>query len=1155
MHTPGERDHKRMERNISTKKVTKEKRSEISKKANSYFFAKVIVNALLIIIGAVAIALFLHQMQNRTALAKQQANSEQALVEAVAALSSNEADAQELTTMFHEGNQDMLDDLYQLLIRGSFSDLSDADSKTRAEVFADLVKRSGVEYFFIMGLDRTMLVSPNEALEGVDLVKYGLLTADNATRLISGTRSTYGEITPAAERNSSGYYYFYSTRLDYKGQMVILVLGTDASVLDVQIGSLKDPASVLKRAAVGNGGFLFSVNTDSERFVYFNNGTEDLSGRSATEAGLSRAAFTDGYTGTETINGVRYFCVSKAYGDETVICAVADTEQIFINDKYVLFWSVTGFVLVMILCLVYAIIVRNDFVRHAVDTKKKILRKKSKNPIIFDVSIFTKVFPLMLLGVLLVFFISFYSQTLLEITEAIDRSVIALDEVTGRYEESLETRDVITEYYDSRYLSKAKVIAYILEEDPSVLNEPSDKYYTTYDESGRKYYLTDDEGNRLRSVAYSAGLQELCRSNDLKSIFIFNTDGNTIATNTDTWYFKLSFKEGDQSYPFRDVLDGRKESFVQEPMVNELGEAAQYIGVSFNYYTTSVDGETKFVSRRAHLADPEGSTMHRAMLQIGLEEEISKKLLASTDVSYILSSDALGGGFIVLFDNTEEHRCVYSPREASIGVTAADLGVSAKAFTGADYYGFMRINGTVYFQYFRYNDGYFIATALPKSQMYTSRMIISSITALVSLLLILFLSGTVTLTSKEEEVLYATMSDDEAKRGLDSAIFNIILPSGKRASTVKAAARWDNKSIPWNEKSPEQKLLVLFSVLGGILMFYVIIAILGVDLFFNSDSIVKYILSGDWDRGPNVFAYSACFMVLVFTAVIVSLFKIPVRVLSSLVGARGETIGHLLISVVKYGGALGALFYCLYLLGIDSSSLLASAGLLSLVIGLGAQSLIKDILAGIFIVFEGEFRVGDIVTISGYRGTVMDIGLRTTKVMGVDGNIKIYNNSEISGVLNMTKEASVAISNISVEYGQDIDYVEAVLKRDLPALKEKNPQILDGPVYRGVSTLGESGVELIITCTCNEADIKDVVRYMNKEILQIFYRNGINVPFPNITLSNLDPNGRKTIKDFLAESADVQEAKAETSDAKKAPAAGSMPEAEANDPAGGADVE
>ena len=71
------------------------------------------------------------------------------------------------------------------------------------------------------------------------------------------------------------------------------------------------------------------------------------------------------------------------------------------------------------------------------------------------------------------------------------------------------------------------------------------------------------------------------------------------------------------------------------------------------------------------------------------------------------------------------------------------------------------------------------------------------------------------------------------------------------------------------------------------------------------------------------------------------------------------------------------------------------------IVGLGAQSLIKDIIAGIFIVFEGEFRVGDIVTIKEFRGTVLDIGLRTTKIMGMDGNIKIYNNSEISGITNV----------------------------------------------------------------------------------------------------------------------------------------------------------
>ena len=266
---------------------------------------------------------------------------------------------------------------------------------------------------------------------------------------------------------------------------------------------------------------------------------------------------------------------------------------------------------------------------------------------------------------------------------------------------------------------------------------------------------------------------------------------------------------------------------------------------------------------------------------------------------------------------------------------------------------------------------------------------------------------------------------------------------------------------------------------------------------------------------------------MVLTAVILTVvgFRIPVRIITSFLGTRGETVSRLLLSIVKYGCTIAGIFYCLHLLGVDSASLLASAGILSLVIGLGAQSLIKDILAGIFIVFEGEFRVGDIVTIGDFRGTVMDIGLRTTKIMGPTGNIKIYNNSEISGVLNMTKEASLATCTISIEYGQDIDYVEAVLKRDLPHLQEKNPLILDGPTYAGVSNLGASGVDLLIYCKCYEADIKGVVRFLNKEVLQIFYRNGINVPFPNVTVSQLDMTGRKTMEDFVKETteSDVRE--------------------------------
>jgi small conductance mechanosensitive channel len=255
---------------------------------------------------------------------------------------------------------------------------------------------------------------------------------------------------------------------------------------------------------------------------------------------------------------------------------------------------------------------------------------------------------------------------------------------------------------------------------------------------------------------------------------------------------------------------------------------------------------------------------------------------------------------------------------------------------------------------------------------------------------------------------------------------------------------------------------------------------------------------------------------LAAVSILIALFRIPVRIFTALLGTRGETIGHLLLSVIKYGGTLGTFFYCLYLIGIDSSSLIASAGILSLVIGLGAQSLIKDIIAGIFIVFEGEFRVGDIVTIGNYRGTVMDIGLRTTKILGGDGNIKIYNNSEISGILNMTQEASIAQCEVGIEYGQDIDYVEAVLEKELPEISKANRDILEGPTYQGVQLLGDSGVRLLITCKCSERNIKSVERYLNRSILQIFYRNKINIPFPNVTFSMLNEDSRMTMDDFLA---------------------------------------
>ena len=160
--------------------------------------------------GAVLIGVFLRQMQNRTALVKQQENSERALQEAISILETNQQDVDELTQIFHDGNQDTVNDLYELMTSGLFDSLGEADTQTRSEVFADVIERSGADYLFLLDTDGKIVMSPDTSAYRRDLVTMGVLTRANLELLTSGTTNPDGTITPAMENNSYGYYYLYS---------------------------------------------------------------------------------------------------------------------------------------------------------------------------------------------------------------------------------------------------------------------------------------------------------------------------------------------------------------------------------------------------------------------------------------------------------------------------------------------------------------------------------------------------------------------------------------------------------------------------------------------------------------------------------------------------------------------------------------------------------------------------------------------------------------------------------------------------------------------------------------------------------------------------------------------------------------------------------
>ena len=215
---------------------------------------------------------------------------------------------------------------------------------------------------------------------------------------------------------------------------------------------------------------------------------------------------------------------------------------------------------------------------------------------------------------------------------------------------------------------------------------------------------------------------------------------------------------------------------------------------------------------------------------------------------------------------------------------------------------------------------------------------------------------------------------------------------------------------------------------------------------------------------------------------------------------KGKTISRLIVSFLKWVIALSAVFFIMYAWNADTKTVLAGAGVLTLIIGLGSQSLVADILAGIFIVFEGEFQVGDIVIIDGWRGEVREIGVRTTKLLDAGGNIKIVNNSEIKTIINQTQELSLAKAYVAVSYGARIEKIESVIADNLGTFKEKIPEIVEGPFYKGVSELGESGVTLLFVAKCKEDDIYQVQRDMNREIKIMFDNNNIEIPFNQLVV-------------------------------------------------------
>ncbi len=203
----------------------------------------------------------------------------------------------------------------------------------------------------------------------------------------------------------------------------------------------------------------------------------------------------------------------------------------------------------------------------------------------------------------------------------------------------------------------------------------------------------------------------------------------------------------------------------------------------------------------------------------------------------------------------------------------------------------------------------------------------------------------------------------------------------------------------------------------------------------------------------------------------------------------------LMITIVVISG-----FIVLTEIGVNVAPLIAGAGVVGIAIGFGSQTLVRDIITGIFLLFEDALAVGDVVQVGGLSGVVEQLSIRSIKLRAQDGSLHIIPFSAVTTVTNMTRDFAFAVLDVSVAYGEDTDRVSEVLRDIATEMREDvkwRPAIRDDLDILGVERLADSGVIMRVRLKTEPSQRWAVAREMNRRIKKRFDELGIEIPYPH----------------------------------------------------------
>ncbi|KRQ85962.1 putative MscS family protein YkuT [Caloramator mitchellensis] len=211
---------------------------------------------------------------------------------------------------------------------------------------------------------------------------------------------------------------------------------------------------------------------------------------------------------------------------------------------------------------------------------------------------------------------------------------------------------------------------------------------------------------------------------------------------------------------------------------------------------------------------------------------------------------------------------------------------------------------------------------------------------------------------------------------------------------------------------------------------------------------------------------------------------------------KADTLNELFKNLLRYIIYFVSAIWVLETLGFDIKTLIAVTGVAGVAIGFGAQSLVKDVISGFFILFEDQFAVGDYISIDGFSGIVEVLGLRVTKIRDFSGELHIIPNGTINRVTNKSRGNMRALVDVSISYEDDIERAVEVLNNVCHKMKQELDYIVEGPTVLGVVKLSEHGVDIRVVAKTIPMKQWEAEMELRKRIKMEFDKEKIEIPYP-----------------------------------------------------------